>query len=424
VAENAATPLSFRITRLEKYLKTGDIVIMPLEWAYYTRTSIPSDFTEEVAVTGYLSEFYYSLPNTAEKFMFFVRNVNIGQIVSGTKRRYALTSNANIRKSYQRVMEEKFNWSGVTQNSPQNRTRHFGVKGVSCRDYILDPGGEIRDFVHLTAARLAELQKSRGVTIVLTWPAVAGTDCYNFDRTDLFVARLKAIFNNAGLIVVGDPRRSYFSEEHMLDTYYHVDIDAAYVRTRRLIEDIEAAGVISAGGERATKTLAAIDAAVLKKEEARLINNNSTIQLEQIVDGDYKIGQNEFDKYFYLSSMGWYDFEEWGVWSRGDTSEIVFRPHRSSPCEIIFTRNYFAQASASTIALNGVFVKIDDGQSILIPPSDQLAVITLKHQNVRSPMELGFSTDPRPLAFGLASIRVACAKPSVGVAGLFSPLGN
>jgi hypothetical protein len=57
--------------------------------------------------------------------------------------------------------------------------------------------------------------------------------------------------------VVGEPFDSYFTPEHMLDTYYHIDSDAAHLRTERLIERLRAAGLKPDGTEnKATVWLA------------------------------------------------------------------------------------------------------------------------------------------------------------------------
>jgi hypothetical protein len=96
------------------------------------------------------------------------------------------------------------------------------------------------------------------VKVYLTWPAVAGTDCYALKDKRLPIAdEARAIFERHGIAVVGEPEDSYFTPEHMLDTYYHVDSAAAHVRTERLIVRLREAGVKPAGTEtKATLVLA------------------------------------------------------------------------------------------------------------------------------------------------------------------------
>ncbi|MGA8169376.1 MAG: hypothetical protein WB816_00845 [Methylocystis sp.] len=408
IADNATIPLGLRLGRLEKYSKAGDVIILPLEWGYYKEETTPSDFLDEI--TGEWSEYYFAMPRI-EQFRFFVGHIKLDQILSALWRRIDATPRLDQRKSREHVMDEKFNWSGVTKASLEIRKRHVSMQGKSCSQYIFVPTGEPPDFVRRTAIRLSQLQKQRQVVIVVTWPAVAGTDCYNFVELDSYVEKLRRIFNDAGIAVIADPRSSLFSEDHTLDTYYHIDIDAAYTRTRRLVEDIKRAGLLRAELNPASPSIEngsdALIATAIMKEEARIAQNNSMLILP-LATGAYTPGTEEFENFFQLSPSGWHDFESWGAWSRGDKSEIALRPQLTKTCNVKLDARYFAEARPSSIFLDGKLVKIDDGNSVSIAPGDEPITIGLQHRDVRSPRDLGISDDPRRLAFGLSRIIVSC----------------
>ena len=408
IADNAAIPLGAKISRLEKYAKSGDLVILPLEWSSYATRSTPADFLE--GIMGQWSEYYFVMPRI-ERFGFFISHITLNQIVSGIWRRLDANRKSERRKSRQRIEEEKSNWYGLTKTTLENRIRHISMQGKSCRQYIIAPTGEIRDFVKEMAMRLSKLQKDREVTIIMTWPAVAGTDCYDFTGLDRFVAKFRGIFEEAGIAVIGEPRSSLFSEQHMLDNYYHIDIEAGFARTARLIEDIKQAGLLPDEGSPASSPLengsAALIATALMKEEARIGQNNSML-ISPLSKGAYAPGTEEFDNLFQLSPTGWRDFENWGVWSRGDKSEIVLRPQPDKTCDVKLDAHYFSQARPSLILLDGKFLKIDDGGPISIAPGDRPITIGLQHRDVHSPRELGISDDHRVLAFGLSRIIVDC----------------
>jgi hypothetical protein len=408
IADNAAIPLGAKISRLEKYAKSGDLIILPLEWSAYAARSTPADFLE--GIMGQWSEYYFVMPEV-ERFGFFIDHITLNQIISGIWRRLDANPKSERRKSRQRIEEEKSNWSGLTETSLENRKRHISMEGKSCQQYIIAPTGEIRDFVKQTAMRLSKLQKDRRVTVIMTWPAVAGTDCYDFAALDGFVTKFRRIFEEAGIAVIGDPRSSLFSDQHMLDNYYHVDIEAGFARTRRLIEDIKQAGLLPREANTDSPPLetgsAALIAAALTREETRIARNDSML-LSPLAKGAYAPGTEEFDNLFQLSPNGWQDFESWGVWSRGDSSEIVLRPRPNKSCDVRLDAHYFSQSRPSSIFLDGEFLKIDDGSPISVAPGDRPVAIGLRHRDVRSPHELGVSDDPRELAFGLSRIIVGC----------------
>ena len=405
IADNATVPLRLKIERLEKYAKPGDVVILPLEWRYYKTKSMATDFLDHI--TKEFSTYYFVMPWTG-RFAFFVGHVQLDHIVSAISRLGKSTPRPRRRQSHERAMEEKFNWFGVTRTSPENRKRHVSMEGKSCRAFAEVPTGAPADFIKKAAARLSRLQGERRVAIVLTWPALAGADCYDFAEFDAYVVKLKKIFNDAGIAVVGDPRSSLFPPEHMLDTYYHVDIDAAYARTRRLIDDIEAAGVLPVPPKQAPETAStALIAAALAREEARVGQNDSS-SLAPLATGDYVPGTEAFENVFQMPPGGWQEFEGWGVWSRGERSEIRLRPRPDKACRLKFDRRYFAKARPSAIWLDGTFVKFDDGGPISIPPGDRPATIAFAHQDVHSPLEMGESDDARALCLGVARLAVDC----------------
>jgi hypothetical protein len=408
VADNAAVPLRVKLDRLEKYAKSGDIIILPLEWSYYETERMPADFLDQI--TTKWSEYYFAMTEI-EQFRFFISHIRLDQIISEVWRFIDAPPKVDQQKNRQAVMDEKNNWSGVTKNSIEDRKPHPAMEGRSCSQFIFAPTGELRDLVQLIADRLSKLQQTRNVTVILTWPAVAGTDCYDFAALDSFVEKVRQTFGNAGIAVIGDPRSSLVSKQHLLDNYYHVDIEAGFARTRRLIEDIKQAGLLPVEVTRVSAPFengsAAIIATALMKEEARITQNNSTL-ISPLVKGEYVAGTKEFESFFQLPASGWHDFESWGVWSRGDRSEIVLRPQPNKTCGVKLDAHYFSQARPSTISVDGKFLKIDEGSPIWIAPGDRPITIGLQHRDAGSPRELGVSDDPRVLAFGLSRIIVGC----------------
>ena len=137
---------------------------------------VPGDFLDYITVKW--SEYYFAMTKP-DQFRFFLGHVQLDKIMSGLWRLIDATPNLERRKSHQRAMDEKSNWSGVTKASLEDRKRHPAMQGKSCAQFIIAPTGELREFVKEFAARLSKLRKERRATIVLTWPAVAGTDCYD-----------------------------------------------------------------------------------------------------------------------------------------------------------------------------------------------------------------------------------------------------
>jgi hypothetical protein len=245
VADNGSIPLDMKIWRLLNYAREGDTLILPLEWVYYTRDMVPQDFTDKTP-DEYAA--YYASQPFFQRLAFVVRHASLHNL-SDAGRLF-------LRKDLQqlhhaRIQSEMSKWP--LGDRKDDRRRKSYVQDIDCADYIAASGTMVPD-VEWAAAQLSNLQARRGLRVYVTWPAVAGSDCYVMANNRLPIAdEAWTIFERHGIAVVGEPSDSYFTPEHMLDTYYHVDSAAARLRTDRLIARLREAGMKPDGaGNKAT----------------------------------------------------------------------------------------------------------------------------------------------------------------------------
>jgi len=249
VADNGSIPLDMKIYRMLRYARAGDILIVPLEWVYYTRDIVPLDFIDKTP-NEYAA--YYASQPALQRLMFAVQHVSLHNLSDAA--RLFMRENL-LRSNYRQIRNEHAKWPYGDRKD--DHRRRSSVDNISCADYIA-AAGTMPPVVEWAAGKLAELQASRGVRVYLTWPSVAGTDCYSMNDGKLPIAEeARAIFSRHGITVVGEVADSSFTPEHMLDTYYHVDSNAARLRTERLIGRLQDAGLKAAEGPfRPTATLA------------------------------------------------------------------------------------------------------------------------------------------------------------------------
>jgi hypothetical protein len=235
VADNGSIPLEMKIYRLLKFARTGDTLILPFEWVYYTRDIVPQDFIDKTP-DEYAA--YYASQPFIERLTFSVRHLSLHNL-SDAGRLYLRKDLQRVH--YLRMQADMAKWP--LGDRKDDRRRRSSVDGMSCADYIA-ASGKIPPVVEWAAKRLSDLQAQRKVRIYVTWPAVAGSNCYAMSNGRLPIAdQARAIFERYGITVVGEPADSYFTPEHMLDTYYHVDSAAAKIRTQTLVARLQDAGM-------------------------------------------------------------------------------------------------------------------------------------------------------------------------------------
>jgi hypothetical protein len=261
VADNGSIPLEMKVHRLLKYAREGDTLILPLEWVYYTRDAVPQDFVDKTP--DEYAAYYASLPWT-ERLSFVVGHASLHNLSDAVR----LFLRGDLAESHYGRIDMQMSRSPLGDWKDDSR-RRSSVEGISCAVYIA-ASGRIVPGVTWAARQLALLQARRGVHIYLTWPAVAGRDCYDLEQGRLPLAQeARAIFQRHGLAVVGEVEDSYFTAEHMLDTYYHVDSSAAHLRTERLIARLKTAGLSPAKGAEPTMTTPELAREALRSYERR-----------------------------------------------------------------------------------------------------------------------------------------------------------
>jgi hypothetical protein len=259
VADNGAIPLKMKIYRLLKFARQADTLILPLEWVYYTRDTVPLDFTDKTP-DEYAA--YYASQPFWERLLFSIRHASLHNL-SDAGRLYLRKDLQQVH--YARMRNDMSMWP--LGDRKDDRRRRSSVENISCADYIA-AAGTIKSDVEWAARQLSDLQAKRGVRVYVTWPAVAGSDCYVMGDGRLTIAdQAQGIFERHGITVVGEPADSYFKPEHMLDTYYHVDSAAARVRTERLISRLTDAGMKR--GEADNKTTMWLASEAMRRLESQ-----------------------------------------------------------------------------------------------------------------------------------------------------------
>jgi len=238
LADNAGFPLNNKLLRIEEYSHSGDIVMLPLEWFYYTYSDVPGNFSENIL--GDLRHYYFYDSLFDEVLQIW--SSPFSSFRRGIKRHRKL-----IRKKNEYLKEhiEKFNnGERGTFNSIEPVTLEAEIKVSACDPFIfgktLTEDFVLSEIFKKNVKTIKRLQKKR-IKVFFTWPIVVGKDCYsktNRKKIDHIIHIIKNYIQENGLTIIGSPYENNFLEKDMLDTNYHIIPEAREQRTKRLIMDI------------------------------------------------------------------------------------------------------------------------------------------------------------------------------------------
>ncbi len=410
VSDAASLPLKYKLLKLEKYVKKGDIVLMPLEWQFYSRDEILKQFLDQIfqPLSHYYTtllwdekiELIYKTPFSSLRAGFFKNN-----LCSATKYRYG--SEYNLLKGYMQIFDGGKRGDGEYKLPKKSLVGH-----LICSSYIfrrqIEDGFEISQSFKDNIKKIKELEK-KGVKFIITWPAVVGEGCYKGDHGKyfrIFFKKIKKFLDEHSINYVGEWQDSSFPKKYFLNTYYHILEEAKEIRTKKLIERIENSSYKTWFNQT-------------KKPETNFTSLFNSIKKEFVfyhkrLKNNQRVEFNEknFDNEVVLEKNNWYEMENWGIWSKGESSKIIFSVNNSkNPLKIKIDSTIFKKDQNETeIYINnqklGIY-NLNGVTQLTIPNSfikNSLVELEFKHLNQKLPIDYGVTDENRSLKLGLKSI--------------------
>jgi len=239
LADNAGYPLQNKLLRIEKYSHPGDIILLPLEWQYYSYKAVP-----DVFLNNLLGNLHYYHQNNPIQDIKQIWKTPFSNFMSDINHYIKGMSN-NRRHLEQHLEKFKNHERGDFIQEDFDLELEEASKVTACDEYVL--GNALKNGFTLSLTfkeniKLIQQLQKKGIHILLTWPVVVGKDCYRQKHTlalSGFINLIKKTLDDNGILIIGDPYKNRFSAEFMLNSYYHITSEARYAHTKGLIEDIK-----------------------------------------------------------------------------------------------------------------------------------------------------------------------------------------
>lgn len=251
-AMHAGIDLNIYIDRLEKHLRAGDLVVLPLEHAFYRR-AVRTDYEQiqqlawmqrEFALKAPLAAFEYNLSIPSEIYLKMI----FARLLNGTKKlrsieiediladRAAFEANGGNRDKVghgaTRLDEHGFVYTKSVPVAAQLETFH--TKGGP---YPVWKWSAFPDFAKAGFQRLKTLAEKRGAKLFITWP-VEMLNMRNRADDEANIAPRRAFaqaFKSTGLSINCEPSDFILPYGMFHDSNYHVNALGATARTGALI---------------------------------------------------------------------------------------------------------------------------------------------------------------------------------------------
>ncbi|MFK4526799.1 hypothetical protein ABIF90_004780 [Bradyrhizobium japonicum] len=354
IADNAGYSFVDRTRRILKFAAPGDIVIMPIEWQGYFE---PDGDAGYARLSLELITEYFWAQTPAERVRRILttpfpivaraawRNMRKQRQASSPTQQSEAPHRAADRLT--RAMLYSSGTGGAAPGDGFGRTPTVSRDG--CLGATIGPQRKLPRRLDSAFDNLREAT-AHGVRVILTWPAVVGSDCYpDQDWLGDVSKQIRMKARAAGLETVGNPNDFWMPPEFIKDTHYHIIDRGRAIVTRRLIERLREVSPSLQSAPPTSPIFNVVSDEIFALELAQAEASPPAIAPLDI--GEFvRAGGSSGDIDF---TAGWWSSEPSGRWARNHRAVIRLRPKELTKALTLQLISVDRKRSM-TVSINGV----------------------------------------------------------------------
>jgi len=255
LAHSGLLGMPYMVYLLEKHVKPGDTIVMPLEADFY-ETPVPfyTDYVNNILAWG---QDHWNSLSFSEKATVFLKT-SPWRILEGLRAK-ASSAPINPLKTLTREevlqgiqtawAEPNSEWPGyiyqsvnrhgdilVSPDIPQ--TEQFKRQYNWGRPYYTKVNDSISDEFVTQYARIQDLAKERNADVFLTWSVMAKNRFFNLDKMPRRrrLQKFVDLLEEADIEIHCNPIHFYFDPQFFFDTMHHLNAKGAQMRTENLAD--------------------------------------------------------------------------------------------------------------------------------------------------------------------------------------------
>lgn len=251
--------LSYLLYQMKKHAKEGDIVVLPLEFVFYTReTDFTPWFTNNIMCWD---DPYFEQLSISEK-LSFIYNVSPKRVLEGVVGKLFLeTTPKNILKkrnlSKEYILKDihkrwendryKSSYSYASLNRYGDIHKNTGTKGKMKKyttSYLFHKIKITENFLKYYR-EISELSKEKKFSIFLTWPTTLENKRFSTTKlsTKKRIKDFKEMLKGHNINIEGELQDFHYKKKYFYDSGYHLNVSGKKIRTQELIKLIKSSNL-------------------------------------------------------------------------------------------------------------------------------------------------------------------------------------
>ena len=221
----------YTLARLQKSLHQGDIVILPLEYAFYTYNKYQFEEEALAYITGYDKNFFLSMP-PLEKINFIFQwspidllRYNKEQILLS----YENSTGYPKDKYHLNINGDTINYP--TQKSSQDLMDSVPVKVFQEKPVTLDAKNELKKFIVFC--------QENGITVLAAWPNFLWNNDQFPEDDAQGIMEIEKFFQDNQVEILGSYTDCIYDVKFFSDSRYHLNEAGREIHTKYLIDKLK-----------------------------------------------------------------------------------------------------------------------------------------------------------------------------------------
>lgn len=259
MAFNAGVPFSYITHKIKKYAKSGDTILLPLEYVHYFREDHSTNSVLDMFTWN--KKYFYEL-STLEKAKVmlaytnnkvlldaFLSNFKNNTIPKGVLKEKEISKEKVLERYKKNILNEnkKVVYRFDTLNERGDVSNHIkSEKSLwKKKDSFYDLKMPISNSFIENNKELQEYALEKNIKIYYLHPSTMKNEKYNLKK-QIHSKKIEALISELkkyNVNIIGNPENYNFEPKYMYNTTYHLNQEGADLRTKYVIEDLEQVGL-------------------------------------------------------------------------------------------------------------------------------------------------------------------------------------
>ncbi len=232
---HAALPLEYLVYNTLPYIKKGDVVVMPLEWTYYSMTKLKSDWMLE-NMLYWDKPFIQQLPYQIQQEWAWFANWKLYQHNLFPKKKL------KVLHTSQQIID-----SWKKQAEPEHGMYHYLLLNLDgsykVQELEVNPPKSFNYLAELpkekflqNVANIRKQFEEKGATVIFTYPSMIKSDIFNMDNKETVkrLEKTQQLLAQYDIRLIGNIQDFMYDSSAFLDTNYHLSPKVATIHSRKL----------------------------------------------------------------------------------------------------------------------------------------------------------------------------------------------